>query len=180
MFVLTTTQWRFTYVDLALQPQLPTVLRLTVTDSPRGSPARCETEATVSQTLRTPQLPTAHGLVGYRWQNTGSYSLINARATSCRTVQGTVSVAQSHGGCPLLRRLRTPAGEGPVSAPGRKHAPRLGAVDDRKARVLDAADSNGGRRLRTHCGLPQSTRCGTLTAHKRTSNSGEQSAARRL
>ena len=90
MFVLTTTQWRFTYVDLALQPQFPTVLRLTVTDSPRGSPARCETEATVSQTLRTPQLPTAHGLVGYRWQNTGSYSLINARATSCRTVPVTV------------------------------------------------------------------------------------------
>jgi len=40
----------------------------------------------VSRALRTPGLPPAHGPVGYRWQNTGSsISLINTRATSCRT-----------------------------------------------------------------------------------------------
>jgi len=41
----------------------------------------------VSRALRTPGLPPAHGPVGYRWQNTGSLiSLINTRATSCRTL----------------------------------------------------------------------------------------------
>ena len=40
----------------------------------------------MSRALRTPGLPPAHGPVGYRWQNTGSHiSLINTRATSCRT-----------------------------------------------------------------------------------------------
>ena len=40
----------------------------------------------MSRTLRTPGLPPTHGPVGYRWQNTGSsISLINTRATSCRT-----------------------------------------------------------------------------------------------
>ena len=40
----------------------------------------------MSRTLRTPGLPPTHGPVGYRWQNTGSFcSLINTRATSCRT-----------------------------------------------------------------------------------------------
>jgi hypothetical protein len=40
----------------------------------------------VSRTLRTSGLPPTHGPVGYRWQNTGSLcSLINTRATSCRT-----------------------------------------------------------------------------------------------
>jgi hypothetical protein len=44
-----------------------------------------QAEATVSRALRTPGLPPTHGSVGYRWQNTGSCSLINTRATSCRT-----------------------------------------------------------------------------------------------
>ena len=40
----------------------------------------------MSRALRTPGLPPTHGPVGYRWQNTGSMlSLINTRATSCRT-----------------------------------------------------------------------------------------------
>jgi hypothetical protein len=40
----------------------------------------------LSRTHRTPGLPPTHGPVGYRWQNTGSLcSLINTRATSCRT-----------------------------------------------------------------------------------------------
>ena len=39
----------------------------------------------MSRALRTPGLPPTHGSVGYRWQNTGSCSLINTRATSCRT-----------------------------------------------------------------------------------------------
>jgi hypothetical protein len=45
-----------------------------------------QAEATVSRALRTLGLPPTHGSVGYRWQNTGSCSLINTRATSCRTV----------------------------------------------------------------------------------------------
>ena len=45
-----------------------------------------QAEATVSRALRTPGLPPTHGSVGYRWQNTGSCSLINTRATSCRTL----------------------------------------------------------------------------------------------
>jgi hypothetical protein len=42
------------------------------------------TEATLSRELRTPGLPPTHVPVRCRWQNTGS-SLINTRATSCRT-----------------------------------------------------------------------------------------------
>ncbi len=43
-----------------------------------------QAEATLFRELRTPGSPPAHVPVGYRWQNTES-SLINTRATSCRT-----------------------------------------------------------------------------------------------
>ena len=57
------------------QSQRPLAVRL---------PVPCGAEATSSRELRTPKLPSTHVPVGSRWQNTGS-SLINTRATSCRT-----------------------------------------------------------------------------------------------
>lgn len=89
---LTTARHRFTCVDHALQPLLPATLRLAAAGSPRGFPTHPEVETTLFQTLRTPALPPAHGLVGYWWQNTRLYRSLNCECTtathvtSCRTL----------------------------------------------------------------------------------------------
>lgn len=44
---------------------------LTVVTSPRGLVTILMDEATLSQKLRTPSLPMAYALVGYRWQYIG-------------------------------------------------------------------------------------------------------------
>jgi hypothetical protein len=78
----------------------------------------------VSRALRTPRLPPSHGSVGYRWQNTGSCSLINMRATSCRTSRvgvGALHIASAAPGPPPLRHC----GDTLAPTPTRDYRPSL-------------------------------------------------------
>jgi len=97
-----------------------------------------QAEATVSRALRTPGLPPAHGPVGYRWQNTGSFvSLINTHATSCRT-SGSRVTSPSPG--PLrTRRASFPApGSSLDKAPRSTRQPMYGHLHDRGLYWADA------------------------------------------
>ena len=83
---------RFTWIDHAIPPWLPTALMLVVVISPHGSMTIPLDEATLSQELRTARLLQPHVLVGYRWQNTGLHSrsfrsvITNTCVTSCRNL----------------------------------------------------------------------------------------------
>jgi hypothetical protein len=81
---------RFTWIDLAIPPWLPTALMLAVIISPHGSMTIQLDEATLSQELRTTRLLWPHVLVGYRWQHTGLHPrpfspvITDTCVTSCR------------------------------------------------------------------------------------------------
>ena len=64
MSSVTTVQRRFTWVNRAPHPWLPTALGLAVATEPRGVVARPRTEASLSRALRTPGLPPTHGPIG--------------------------------------------------------------------------------------------------------------------
>ena len=82
---------RFTWIDRAIPPWLPTALMLAVIISPHGSMTIQLDEATLSQELRTARLLWPHVLVGYRWQHTGLHPepfrpvITDTCVTSCRS-----------------------------------------------------------------------------------------------
>ena len=91
MFPITTAQQRFTYVGPIPQPWLPTVSRLTVATLPHGSVARGSSEGYVVPDASHP------GVTPNAWSGrvpVAEYrifsSLINTRATSCRTSEAGV------------------------------------------------------------------------------------------
>ena len=86
MLPITTARQRFTCVGHILQPQLPTAVRLAVATSPHGSVARLSgggysvpsaSHPGVTPNARLGRVPVAEHRI--------SISLINTRATSCRT-----------------------------------------------------------------------------------------------
>ena len=62
---------RFTCVDHAIQPWLPTALRLAVVIAPRGFDDHLSMRLRCPQSSRTAGLLQPHVWVGYPWQNTG-------------------------------------------------------------------------------------------------------------
>jgi len=122
MFPITTARQRFTSVGHILQPQLPTALRLAVATSPHGSVARLSgggysvpsaSHLEVTPNARLGRVPVAEHRI--------LISLINTRATSCRTSPAGVErgrmaeVAKGAAGSRSRRRPYASASDTPSS-----------------------------------------------------------------
>jgi hypothetical protein len=143
MLLFTTSQQRFTSVGHILQPQLPTATRLAVATAPHGLVARLSgggysvpsaSHPRVTPNARLGRVPVAEHRI--------SISLINTRATSCRTSGSRVAL-------PPPRPLRTRRASFPAPGSSLGKAPRsTRRADNARLHDLELPAAGGAVNLR--------------------------------